>query len=375
MSRLPRQQGLTLIELMVAMVLGLIVLGAVSVIMLNSSQTYKVQDSVARLQENGRFATLFLTRDLRMAGYFGCADDVGKVYNHVDGDAGDVWNVNNAIEGWEGSEGSPVWHPSGSDAIAANIVAGTDAVSLRFLDGSHPLNVREPYMPQPSANLKVDEDNGILHVGDIIAVTDCSSADVFQITGPSGSNPGENGVVGHSTGESVEPGNTNAVVPSCPGANAHCLSKIYEGDAKVFKLTALRYFIGTNARGLPALFRQTLGLNGNNAAQQLTEVVEGIENMQVRYGEDTDGNDRIPDKWVRADQVANWDNVIAVKVVLLAYSIAATETGAYEFTADAKKYDLDLTTADADDDYDASAATGNRKRRVFVSTVFLRNLK
>jgi len=78
---------------------------------------------------------------------------------------------------------------------------------------------------------------------------------------------------------------------------------------------------------------------------------------------------------VRADQVANWDNVIAVKVVLLAYSIAATETGAYEFTADAKKYDLDLTTADADDDYDASAATGNRKRRVFVSTVFLRNLK
>ncbi|MDO9107004.1 MAG: PilW family protein [Methylovulum sp.] len=63
------QSGLTLIELMIAMLLGVFLIGGVVQIFVSSKQTYRMQEGLSRLQENGRFAMDFISRDLRMAGY------------------------------------------------------------------------------------------------------------------------------------------------------------------------------------------------------------------------------------------------------------------------------------------------------------------
>jgi type IV pilus assembly protein PilW len=67
-----KQQGLTLIEIMIALLIGAFLLGGVMEIFLNTRQTYRVQDAMSRLQENGRFAMEFMANDIRMADYREC---------------------------------------------------------------------------------------------------------------------------------------------------------------------------------------------------------------------------------------------------------------------------------------------------------------
>lgn len=63
------QRGLTLVELMVALVLGLFLLAVVGTLFLGSKQTYRTQENLARMQENGRFVLDLLGRNVREAGY------------------------------------------------------------------------------------------------------------------------------------------------------------------------------------------------------------------------------------------------------------------------------------------------------------------
>jgi type IV pilus assembly protein PilW len=70
-----KQKGLTLIEIMIALLLGVFLLGGVIGIFINTKQTYRVQDALSRLQENGRYAIEFIARDIRMTDYRACATD------------------------------------------------------------------------------------------------------------------------------------------------------------------------------------------------------------------------------------------------------------------------------------------------------------
>lgn len=65
-----RQCGLTLVELMIAMTLGLLILLAVASVYLGSRQTYRMQEENARLQETGRYALEVLGRSIRQAGFW-----------------------------------------------------------------------------------------------------------------------------------------------------------------------------------------------------------------------------------------------------------------------------------------------------------------
>ncbi|WP_018717328.1 PilW family protein [Arhodomonas aquaeolei] len=64
-----RERGLTLIELMIALVLGLMLSAGAVQLFIANKQSYRLQDALARVQENGRFAMQRLGRDVRMAGY------------------------------------------------------------------------------------------------------------------------------------------------------------------------------------------------------------------------------------------------------------------------------------------------------------------
>lgn len=64
-----RQRGLSLIELMIAITLGLLLLAGITQIFLANKVTFNTTDSLSRLEENGRFAMEILAKHIRMAGY------------------------------------------------------------------------------------------------------------------------------------------------------------------------------------------------------------------------------------------------------------------------------------------------------------------
>ncbi len=70
-SRPRAQAGLTLIELMVAMVLGLVLMGVAMNVFLSTRETHRVVINLARVQENGRFALEQISQIIRMTGYQG----------------------------------------------------------------------------------------------------------------------------------------------------------------------------------------------------------------------------------------------------------------------------------------------------------------
>ena len=63
-----RMQGFSLVELMVSMVLGLLITGAALQLLLANQQSFALQQTLSRVQENGQLFVRFLVTDLRRAG-------------------------------------------------------------------------------------------------------------------------------------------------------------------------------------------------------------------------------------------------------------------------------------------------------------------
>ena len=347
-------RGLSLVELMVAMTIGLIVMAAVSTIFVDTKKNYVVQDALARLQENARFAMEMVVRDLRMAGYYGCADDVSAITNTVIGaGTGAAYDISNPLQG---SESKSNWYPLAATPVAAPSAmrAGTDAIAIRYLDRTTSVQIDAPFMPNTSAALQTAAGNG-LKDGDIVFITDCSGGAIFQITGP-GDPSG--GTIVHNTGAST------------PGNSTKDLGKIFEGDSRITKYYYAMYYIAPGASGEFSLFRQTVG----TAGVVPEELMEGIEDLQVLYGEDTVNGDRVPDVYRKADAVVNWSNVVTVRIGLLARTLANSDRtskdyGGFQDTTDG--YDVD---GDGNKETNYTAALNDMyQRRVFRATVTLRN--
>ncbi len=88
------QQGFTLVELMIALVLGLILLLVIGTVFVSSNQAFRLQEDNARIQEGGRFALEILGRSIKQAGHMDVPFDnyeiefTGVAINGTDGGAG-----------------------------------------------------------------------------------------------------------------------------------------------------------------------------------------------------------------------------------------------------------------------------------------------
>ena len=361
----PSLMGFSVVELMVAVTIGLVILLATTTIFVQSKQTHTTQDSLARLQENGRFGMQFLMRDLRMGGYFGCADDTTTVVNTLKGSTdGGAFDVSNPIQG---SEAKSNWYPLIATPATppANMKAGTDAFALRYLDASDAFAVLAPLAPDSSGALQVSPGSA-LQQGDIVAAVDCGGSAIFQVTGATSA-----GSLVH-VADQLDPGNFTANLGG----------KIYELGSQVVKYHYASYYIADGASQQPALFRDVLVLNPttHTVSVQSQELVEGIENMQILYGEDMTG-DRVPDRYVKADAVANWRNVVAMRIGILARSLAQTDTKQVGQDLDTNTYDVDgdgtvdYWDLDSDGTVDTTPPNDRYQRRIFRTTVLMRNLQ
>ena len=349
-----RQQGFTIVELMVAATLGLLIVAGAISMLISNKRIYTEQDELGRLQENARFAMDMLIRDIRMAGHTGCNGDVASVENNITG-AGVVTSLY-SFTPVEGAEGANNWQPSNSTQDVAGMLAGSDSITVRYLADTD-IYTMTPAMSAGTSQIFTSGGSGIA-LGDVLAIADCTSADIVVAT-----NIGLTGAVGcSSTGPTdgacldTVTHAAGVVVGALPGNAVAALSRNYDASSTIFRYVTNRYFVANDAAGNPVLNRRSSEVNPVNPE----EVIEGVENMQILYGEDTAGNDQIADTYVTAAAVADWDNVVSVRVSLLMRSVEE-----YGPDQDNATYDLLGTIIDPVDD--------RRRRRVFTATIQLRN--
>lgn len=313
---------MTIVEIMIALTISLILMAGVIQIFISSKSTYRMQEESARIQENGRFAAEFMARDIRMAGYTGCASrQTGRTTNTLNSSSQLTYNFTVGIEGEDNVTTSPTYLSSAG--ITPN--AGTDVIIIRR---NADLGIRVTKTNNSSqlfGELKSTKNGACsdgsdmlsgLCQGDIVMVSDCEKSRVFQITNltPTGGSANEMNVV-HSNA-SYTPGNAQS---SWGGASSPPEEQFGPG-AEIVKIVTYAYYVADNADGVPSLYRN----EGAGAAP--LELIEGVEDMQVEYGEDTSGEDGVADVYRTANNVADWANVVSARLNLLLRSDSANVT-------------------------------------------------
>lgn len=289
-----RQVGLSLVELMIAITLSLLLIAGVLQIFLSSKQTYATNNALSRVQESGRFAMDFLTYDIRNAGYKGqCLGEPNNMLNTTN----KLFDLSDPIEGWNNS---PPSHLSGK-----NVVPNTDVLLLKLASGAGNFNGQGNTTGTP--NLGVTQSNTGIPAGTITLVSDPLGCDLFQNT-----NNNQASVLQQSGGN-VTPGNKTP-----PGANKQYWSHAYNGELEILTLQNAIYYIQANNGRPPSLARERLQFAGSTAGFVSEELVEGIQDMQILYG--IAGPNKQVTQYIRADEVVNWNNVVAVRVNLLVVS-------------------------------------------------------
>lgn len=347
------QSGLTLVEIMVAIVISLILTAGIIQLFLGTSQTYRFQEALSRIQENGRFAMEVMSRDIRMAGYWGCGTaDLASVTNILNDSDEYTWDFSTPLEGHEWSDGSNDWTPAVDSAIT-DPMDGSDILTLRSTDDSGATISFQPSLPAAAIHV---EPGHSLGEGQVAIATDCTNAAVFQITNISNSGSSDGHNVVHSQGTVTDP--NGGTIP--PGNQTNSLGHQFT-EGEILTISSKTYYVREGTNGLPALWRRV----GNNPAQEL---VEGVERMRITYGIDTSNNNRvddyvgvsgIPTTVVAGVTVPDWSTVLSVRTELLLMSLADNVTG-----GEPQPVVFDGATV---------TPTDNRLRQVFSTTVGVRN--
>ncbi len=332
-----RHSGFTLVELLIALALGLAVLVALSAVYLTVKQSFRFQETSGRLQEDATFALDTMSRELRMAGFAGCPGinkvTVGGVSIYYPGSvltSGSPEGINgpNPLAQIEASKPEVVQQPltslnfiRGFDDVpsgmfAASAVPATSNTASLFFSGASVNAVAvSAAMAGVDSNLTIAGDpyrwrNGPANSGvyDFI-VSDCTSSSIFR------------GKISQSGG--VTSIDHNGTVMGNAG-DAFTSNYRFDTSAQVMPLEWSFYYVATRpGASTPSLYR--VFYDGNNR-QQTQELVSNVESMRLHYGENTvlDAGGvptLVADVWrTSAAAVTDWSRVVAVRVGLMMVS-------------------------------------------------------
>lgn len=392
----PGQSGYSIVELMVALTIGIIILAAVATIFAGSRSTYQTDEGLARLQENARFALDFMNREIRLAGYFGCTRDTMReatnVYNNLNPDAtgrrgGFAYDTRYPVAGFEYTGTAPAdtynipaadpdpqgiavsdWAPTLEASLQNRVLPGTDVIVIRRASDVSGFRLADPFWTPTVLHF---EPGSAVSAGDILMVADCIKTSIFQATAIDTS--GATVAVTHGAmppAPLTGPGNALTTWP---------ISQKYLEGGQIIRAITTVFYIGRGTSGSPALF-MTMSDPSQASGLRHLELAEGVENMQVLYGVDTDGATApldYPNRYMTATDVegittisaitgspeTGWGRLMSVRIALLVRT--SNVSGQADQSRDTGTYDLFGTTIDPVDD--------NRRRRVFTTTIQLRN--
>jgi len=289
---------------MIALLLGSLLILGVTQIFISNSQTFRINEATARVQENARLASEILGRAIRGAGFVGCKP-TNAIENQLAPFSGTPTARQQFMYGLRAGRGitsETQFRPaSGTSNVAGTAQPDTDffAVSRVSSSGSF---VSAPTVNSASFNV---DNRGDLVAGDIVLVGNCVNADIAQISSLTVVGGGPQAALSF-TDASATPGNALAGNAPTGCTTTPCLGAVY-APAHVMRLENEGYFIGEAIDGSNGLFL-TDGAN-------TFELVSGIEDMQVRYAVGS------PPTYV--DTPTNWDDVNGVQLSLLVRGGAA----------------------------------------------------
>jgi len=318
-----RQQGFTLIELMIAMMLGLLLTGALLTMLSQARKSFQQDEVYASMQDESRFAMQEITGDISMAGYIGdilvpevivfdtsltgslgddCERSDGETfaYRLTDSSTG----IDTTLMGLDNITASAAVDQFGC-LLASELVPGTDIIAVKHLAGA------------------------------TMATADLQDGDVVVRY---------NGTVGSLF---VHP-----IVGSVPTP--------FEDRIYSPAIYFIRNYTNSPGDDQPALCRKILV--GGATVNMATEcIASGIENLQVEYGIDSSGDGSV-DSYISAPTAAEMETTVSVRVFMLGRT--TDDDGGY--TND-KTYTLSNATSFAPDD--------SFRRRVYMTTVSVPNVR
>jgi type IV pilus assembly protein PilW len=333
-----RMKGVTLIELMISMTIGLATIAAVGWVYLGTMQTYRTHDALSRLQEGARHTFEVIGKDLRMTGVTGCS--YSSTINIIK-DADTTWYVN--------LFGQPLFSVeqdgSGEEEFSDSLRVLHADISREYIVDSH---------DSGTSTFTLTEDHGLAN-GQLMVATDCNHVAVFQATTAAG----------------------NTIVHAKSGLNdsqnlGRPINTVYTfgAGARLYKLHAATYYVDTNPQGVPSLYRSSPDDSG---AVRAEELVEGVEDLRVTYGVDSTGDGEtdtvggVP--YLTASGVTaaaalgpaadRWNRIVSLRISLLMRTVedrVVPETQLYSYNGD--------------DDIDPGDM---RLRKVFTHVIKLRN--
>ena len=266
-----QQQGMSLIELMIAMTIGIFLVGAVFAVYLNGKQTFRTSETIARLQDDARYALTVIRNDVRLAGFWGLNNNAENII----GRKGETDYLGNL-----GGDCEDGWYVDLDNFVSATNNDNTYDVCLA--DTDHKDNTDILVIRRADATLTtafVAEDDG-----KVFLRSTSSNGELFD---------------------------------------DYTIQPVMAADFEDRRLLTHAYYVrdvgdaGTQL-GLQRIELIDGGANAAiNVAAQNREIIPNVEEFQVQFGVDTNG-DRNIDQYVDPGHAnAVIDNILAVRVWIL----------------------------------------------------------
>lgn len=345
------QKGFSLVELMVATVIGLVIAYSVLELYLAQSQIYKTASSQDVIQSTENAITNLITPIIRSSGFTGCGTIASAVSNLNSGGPAPLGTLNTIpalLIGYSGgtanytiASDNPAndgntndWVPSLEPTLAGMVGQYSDVVIVfGSAPGASPIGITS--ITSGSSFFSIQNASGTtLTAGQFAGVSDCAKTIIFQISSVAGT------IVSHNSGTGIL-------------ANASSAFPVdFQNGAQFVPLQQTAFFIAQGQGGQSALMRATL-IGTSWAVEPL---VPGIEVMKVQYGIGTGG---VITQYVPANAVTNWAQVYAIRLGFLIEGQPGSGSMA--------------TSAYTVLDTQVTVPADNKIRHVFEMTINLRN--
>lgn len=380
-----RQRGFSLIELMISMVISMLIAGALAIVFMKVGETNREQFKASQQIENGRFAVDLMGNDVRHAGYLG---EFGGLFSATGfGALPDPCDLSLLPAGdfTTGSTGSPLaFHVQGYNAAALTTALTIPPTCQTWID---------------TDSLKPGSDMLVIRRLDTLPLIDLEASPAR-----SSATPTNGAIYAQTTTDtlSLQSGSGTAIDKdkTAAGAVSTLLRKDYSKcwndtawvacpttptttptsgrptiAANIRKLHVHVYYVsncrkGSGANGkcaagddtIPTLKRLELTTSGGAPTMTVVPLVEGIEFMKIRYGNDS-SLDGTADNYTATPALTDWQNIVQTEIRVVARNVDSSAS------TDPKNYDLGSGLT-----YTPSGAGAYYKRHLFAQQIYITNV-
>lgn len=318
------QRGMSMIEMMVALTIGMVMMGGLIAAVVASQNTHRLTSDIGLLQENGRYALDIMSESIQMAGHWGGveAENITLHSNIADLEDGDgscteswIVSVATSVQGYEGGSTAPLNCISSSDYRSQ-----TDMLVVRYAS---------TFGMKKAAPGSASDDKFYLRSN-----VSTYEAEVFRDK--------------ESSSTSVTESDTTYSYPYT--TELYYVSPCQTSDC-------------SEDPDIPTLYR--LAISGTKFKSE--PLVSGVENLQLEYGWDSTG-DNMADTYGDASAVTDWDDVRSVRVALVTRSLEKDSAAEAQTS-----YSIGSYMGSGSQTVDVSSADQHYRRKIYTRVIQLRN--